>query len=255
MADIKNMIWSYSRLTTYETCPYCFYLQYITEKSAYPSAFGQYGSFCHELLEVYFKGEIPDFLMLNYYSDHFMEYVTCDFPPNKWKDLAQDYYQKGQAYFASFDGLEDKYKEIMEVEAEYVFDVGEYKFKGVIDLVAKNYDDELEIVDHKSKSAPKSNRELDEWYRQLYLYCIPVFNKYGVYPKRLNFNMFKLQDWYTEEFDMVRFEKAKQWAIDTIHAIEDDMRFDAGDPKSFWCDFICGMREHCPNSNMYKSYL
>jgi len=255
MAEVKDMVWSYSRLTTYETCPYCFYLQYIKKESDYPSAFGQYGSFCHELLEMYFKEEIPDFLMLDHYNEHFVENVTCDFPPNKWKDLAQDYYQKGQAYFETFQGLEDRYAEILEIESEYIFDIGKYKCKGIIDLVVRNHDGEIEIVDHKSKSAPKSKADLQEWYKQLYLYCIPIFEKYGKYPKRLNFNMFKLQDWYDEEFDLVQFERAKKWAVDIIHAIEKDTQFDAGDPGGFWCNFICGMREHCTNSNMYKPYL
>jgi hypothetical protein len=253
--NFKDTIWSYSRLTTYEMCPCCFYLQYIEKKSDYPSAFGQYGSFCHEILEMYFKDEIPDFLMLDHFNEYFTQHVTCEFPPNKYVDLAQSYFQKGQAYFETFAGFEDRYKEILEIEQEYIFDVGGYQVKGIIDLVVRNHDGDIEIVDHKSKSAPKNKVDLKEWYKQLYLYCIPVFEKYGEYPKRLNFNMFKLQDWYSTEFSMECLEAAKQWVIDLIHRIENETSFDAAFPGQFWCDHICGMREHCTNSNMYKPYL
>ena len=260
--DIKDMVWSYSRLTTYETCPYCFKLAYIKDlrkKYETPSAFSQYGSFCHELLEMYFKDDIPDFLMLNYYNEHFTQNVTCDFPPNRYTDLAQKYYKQGQDYFESFIGFEDKYKEILEIETEFFFNVGDYKMKGFIDLAARNYYQQIEIIDHKSKSKPKSKVEKEKLYRQLYLYSIPIFEKYNQWPSRLNFNMFKLQDWYCKDFSIDELEQSKMWALGIIHDVENDTEFNAIDPKKdkmdYWCNFVCGMREICPNSMCYKPYL
>jgi hypothetical protein len=48
---------------------------------------------------------------------------------------------------------------------------------------------------------------------QQYLYCIPFYEKYKSYPKYLAFNMFRIQDWYTVEFNQSDFDKAKQWLL------------------------------------------
>ena len=45
---LDEMTWSYSRVSTYLTCPNCFLLEYILKKASVDGAFGQYGKFGHE---------------------------------------------------------------------------------------------------------------------------------------------------------------------------------------------------------------
>ena len=116
MLDESQWIWSFSRLTTYDRCPYGFYLQYIKQLEQEENAFAQYGSFMHELLEKYAKDEILIFELLDEYKKKYNEKVTHDFPPNKYVILADTYYENGENYFSEFEGFNDY--EMLEVEKE-----------------------------------------------------------------------------------------------------------------------------------------
>lgn len=61
--------WSFSRLATFEQCPLAYKLQYIDRVSNENNAFAEYGTHCHEILEKWAKGELPDFLMASEYEE------------------------------------------------------------------------------------------------------------------------------------------------------------------------------------------
>lgn len=267
---LDEMIFSYSRVETYERCPYCFLLNYILKKQSTEGAFGQYGGFCHKLLEKYFKNELMSFELSDEYTKNFTTEVNAYFPPMKNVDLAAKYYEQGLEYFNNFDGFDDKY-EVLGVESQYKFKVDKYNFTGIIDIELKNIEENYyELADHKSKSkqdknklSKKDNPEdyiqlVDGRYIpfslaiQLYIYCIPFKEKYGEYPKYLNFNMFRINDWYKFEFNLNDFERSKKWIVDTIEKIYNDSTWSKGkDVTDFWCRFTCGMNIHCEYSDKY----
>ncbi|MGN1156970.1 MAG: PD-(D/E)XK nuclease family protein, partial [Agathobacter sp.] len=55
---IDDMVWSYSRITSYETCPYRFFLTYILKLEKKRLFFSDYGSFIHSIIEKYLNGEL-----------------------------------------------------------------------------------------------------------------------------------------------------------------------------------------------------
>ena len=65
-------------------------------------------------------------------------------------------------------------------------------------------------------------KDLDEYRRQLYIYAAHVKQKYGQWPAKLKFNIFRENDWVVEEFDIDEFNRTMQWVIDTIHQIEQE---------------------------------
>ena len=89
---IKNMIWSFSRVNSADKCRYAWYRQYVEEDKGLPNAYAQFGTICHETLEKYLKGELDMFTVSQYYQDNYSNYVTCDFPPNKYVDLGEKTY-------------------------------------------------------------------------------------------------------------------------------------------------------------------
>jgi CRISPR/Cas system-associated exonuclease Cas4 (RecB family) len=245
---IEQMCWSYSRLNAYHTCPYMFYLQYIKEYQGIPSAFGLFGSFVHSILEKYFKGELLVFELSEYYKENFDKEVYVDFPPNAYVDLRQRYFETGLDFFNNFNGYENL--KILEVEPEVNFKIAKYCMRGFIDLLARDQDNNLIIIDHKTRSEFKSRKELDEYLRQLYLYSIPIVEKYKEYPKELILNMIKEKRDIKVEYNTKKLEEAKMWVIHTIDTIKNDNEFKAK-PSQFFCDYICSVIEYCPNSNKY----
>ena len=253
------MIWSYSRLST-TPLSYNFYLDY-KKLDQEQNAFAEYGTFCHELLEKYFKGEMMVFELLSEYEDKFTQNVVHDFPPNKYVDLAYSYFEQGRDYFSKFDGL-PQYK-ILEVEKKVEFNIDKYPFIGYIDLVVKNKDGGIEIIDHKSKNLSKPqkktwsntkkrrNSELYEYLRQLYIYSIPIVEQENIVPEYLNFNSFRKGKWIQIPFNKDDYEESKQWALDIIKQIYNDENMKDTYNNDFFCNFICGVSHYCPNSNRF----
>ncbi len=225
--------------------------------------FGQYGSLIHSCLEKYALGELAEYDLLSYYEDNYPKVVTDSFPPNKYTDIGNDYYNQGAGYFKNFNGFNDR--EILAVEKKYYFKVGDYNFMGYIDLECPN-----EIIDHKTKGKQHLTRltkrhnkndfieMLDGRYIrfqefiQLYLYSIPYFEKYGKYPKILSLNMVRINDWYSVKFESERLEEAKKWATDKITNIYNDKEFPKGEGNlQFFCDYICNQRLNCGYSSCY----
>lgn len=255
------MIWSFSRLSCYERCPYNFYLDYIKKVDKGQNAFAQYGTFMHDLLERYARGEILIFEILDEYEEKFMQNVTHDFPPNKHVDLAQTYFEGGYEYLKSFDGF-SKYK-IIEAERKLNFKIDKYPVVGYIDLIVENKNGEIEIVDHKSKDLSKPQKkkwedidtrrktEFYQYLRQLYIYCIPLIEQDNIIPKYLNFNCFRKSKWLQVPFDMGDYKESKEWALNIIKDIYADEKMNNTYNQDFFCNFICSVSAYCPNSNRF----
>lgn len=246
---LDEMVWSFSRLNSFHTCKRMFYKRYVLEDESENNFFAQYGSFVHHILEMYSKKEIELFDIIPYYKENFDSFISEEAPPNNYVDLREQYFNKGLRYFESFDGFDDT---AIGVEQEINLDIElsdmTIKFIGYIDRLSKDENGNLKVLDHKSKSAFKNDKELKEYLRQLYLYSIFVKQQYDKYPTKLEFNMFKENDVVTCDFNKDELEESIQWVEDTIHAIYDEEDFL---PKSenpyndFFCRYICGYKGLC----------
>lgn len=258
---IDEMTFSFSRISTYNRCPRGFYLQYIKKVPQIQNAFAEYGLFCHELLEDYFNNELMIFDLLPKYKDEFTQQVIHDFPPNKWVDLAVSYFEEGIDYFTNFDGLHGY--EILEVERKVEFNIDKYPFVGYIDLIAKDKNGDLCIIDHKSKDLKKPQKkrwknvevrrtiEFYEFIRQLYLYSIPIVEQDKVIPKFLCFNCFRKGKFHKVPFDMDDYEESKQWALNIIKKLYADETMSDKYDSQWFCNRLCGVREFCTGSDCY----
>jgi len=252
LKDLKFILdgfeWSFSRINAYCTCPRMFYMSYIQCLDKTGNAFAEWGSFGHYILEKYFRKELEFFELSNIYSSEYEGNVKASFPPNPYVNLNHRYYDVGKEYFDTFEGLFEK-AEILGVEEEIHINIDKYKFVGYIDLILRD-DKGIIIVDHKSKSKFKSKKEKDEYLRQLYLYSIHIYEKYGEYPYMLVFNMFRANEIIEEKFDITAYELAKEWAVDTIEKIYKDMDFKSSQ-DDFFCNWLCSCNAHCACSDKY----
>ncbi|MPM14176.1 hypothetical protein SDC9_60536 [bioreactor metagenome] len=246
---LDGIRWSYSSVNSYHQCPRQFKLSYIDALPRVDNAFSDWGSFMHYLLEQYFKGKLEFFELSQLYVRDYKKNIKCTFPPNKYVNLNESYYNKGKEYLDNFDGDFDDC-EVLAVEQKVKLDINGRPFVGVIDLVLKKPDGSICITDHKSKSKMKNKTELTEYLRQLYLYSLWVKRQYGEYPSELIFNMFRAGNKIVHSFVEDELNAAVEWFTATIDSIYRDTEFVAKS-DSFFCNHLCGVRHHCSYSDDY----
>lgn len=251
---VDNMLWSFSRLNSFYNCPHEWYEKYIMCQYGENGFFGEFGSCCHSVLEGYAKGEISLFEISQAYENQFRETVIHDAPPNKYIDIRQSYFNKGLDYFNNIDFELDKF-DILGVEKEVRFKIGEKDFIGYIDLLLREKDTgKIIIVDHKSASIKflkngkvrKSDRDhVKEFVRQLCLYAIPVIEEYEKVDE-LWWNLFKERKWLKIPWTTEIQDEAINWAINTIRLIENETEYPCN-PDYYYCWNLCSQRNNaCP---------
>ncbi len=242
------MTWSHTRLTAYDDCKYQWYLKYIL----YPGVknehlfFSTYGKTMHELIASYLKGEYTkEELQSKFVKDYSMVSETRGLP-----SLITTYFDAGLSYLKN---MEFPKGNILEVEGSHNFNIGDIKMTGIIDLVLENENGELMVVDHKSSEMkPRSKRKkptktdelLDKKLKQLYIYAIPVEEKYGKLPDKLCFNCFRKGGFIEEPFVQETFEETKQWVKDKVDEIAKTTSF-YPETDYFFCRYLCDRHDYC----------
>lgn len=249
---IENMIWSFSRLNSFYQCPFSWREKYINCNRGIKNFFSEYGSFIHSILEKYAKEELSLFEISQYYEDNFFDNVTYDAPPNRYVDIKESYYNKGLEYLDNID-LDLSEYEILGVEKDVKFTIAGHEMIGFIDLLLRDKDGNIIVVDHKSASlkfnkngkiCKGDEKHFTEFKRQLYLYSLAVIEEYGIEPKQLWWNMFRDCKWIKIDFDKEEFEEAKKWAEETVKLIEEEETW-FPNPDYYFCNYLCDQRECC----------
>lgn len=221
---LDGMRWSFSSVSSYNQCPQGFKMGYLDALPKIGNAFSDWGSFMHSLMESYFKGEMEFFELSSAYKNGYNSAIKCAFPSNRFCDLSERYYLSGRDYLDKFDGLFEDYN-IVGVEQRVLINIESRPFVGVIDLLLEK-DGEYTIVDHKSKSAFKSKKELHDYARQLYLYAVYVEKHFGKWPKELIFHMVRTGgELVRVPFSEEDCQEAVRWFLDTIDLIYRDDAF------------------------------
>ena len=88
-------------------------------------------------------------------------------------------------------------------------------------------------------------KDLPTYRKQLYTYAAFVKQKFGVFPSRLQFNMFKEGTVIDEVFEQSEYDATMKWIVDTIEAIlyESDWSVST---SSYYCRFVCSCFDSCP---------
>ena len=247
--------WSFTKLSSFKSCPMSFYLEYVCNPSRdeeIPNFFAQYGSCAHKILEEYFKGSLPQFLLADEWTRRYPEEVVVPPPPFP-AGYGEKAFAAGLKYFESFDGFGDEW-EIVSVEKKFVLNIDGHRVVGIADLVLRNKETgEYWVVDHKSKSKSSLKKDHDIYRHQLYLYAMWVKEEYGVYPTKLSFNLFKENMMVDETFTEDALEETRRWILDTIREIEICDTFEdwktpikLGETKeAYSCRWICGCNAVC----------
>jgi len=247
--ELDKMTFSYSRIHSYEQCPYSFYLKYIEERCGSGNWWAENGKLIHKTLEMYFKKELTIEEITEYYIKNYksIEYVT------KSSTMDKGYYDCCK-FLSEFDfDWFDNY-EIIGIEDKCDFMVDKYKFRGFIDLVIKDKnEDKITVLDFKSSQFPEKVKggilkscmnNFESYKKQMYLYCKDIYTKYGSYPSEITWLHFRDSKFYTIPFNQEEYNNSILWAEDTIKKIYKDKTFVAN--KDFiQCQRLCDFRYTC----------
>lgn len=243
---IDQMTWSYSRISSFHTCPYQFYLKYIQLEDEAPMFFSEYGSFLHKLIAQFCSGEKSRTEIVSSYIHDFQSEI-CGTAPNR--SLFVKYFLQGLRYLQT---LELPIEHILSVEQHVDFEVDGYPFTGYVDIVGVG-NGEFSILDHKShdlkprsgRSKPtKSDKELEVYLRQLYLYSIPIHRQYSAWPDSLIFNCYRTGVCIRKPFCHPDLEATKKWAVSSIHEIRRTQKW-IPNLDYFKCRYLCGVSHSC----------
>jgi len=201
--------WSYSRLRQFHSCKYGWLLKYVFEVPQRKLFFSDYGKLMYELIAGAVSGEISWQAAEIEYARRFHGVLQCHGPPGS---VRAGYFMDGLRYLqsggATLEGLRP-----LAIESYVEFEVEGHPFCGYIDLIASDTAAALSIVDHKSCALKerggrrvKSNALLDEYLRQLYLYSIPVADRFGP-PDVLAFNCFRSGTIISAPFSQAAFDE------------------------------------------------
>lgn len=170
----NHKVWSYSKLTSFEDCPYSFYLQRIKKVKSKDNIWSILGSISHEVIERLIKKEInraqAKEMFLEKLND--CEITGINFPSKK----IEDNYKKSILHYLSMFELPDV-KDFHIERKEFLKLPNNNVLMGFIDFILLHNDDTVEIRDFKT-SSKFSKDELAKKARQLIIYSEMIKQRY-----------------------------------------------------------------------------
>lgn len=190
-----SILWSWSRIQSYITSHYEYYLRYVLHKKEDISncAYAPCGSLAHDCLERYYNGEITHEQMLENFEDGWLtniDIADLKFDRNdsdKNESIKKKYRYDIEHFLKNHNRIADKVITEKFVTAK----IGNHVLQGYIDAVYKDEDGNFCIIDFKT-STKFSNKNLDEKSGQLTVYAIALTQMGVPFDKiRIGFNMLK----------------------------------------------------------------
>lgn len=250
-------IYSHSKLSTFEQCPYKFKLRYIEKiiPEVEKSIEAHLGNAIHEALEWLYLEIVQakttptlDELII-FYANRWQDGYSDDILVVKNHLTAKDYFNMGIRFLIDYYTEYQPFKDgTLEVEKEILIDLGGHKIRGFIDRLVKNpKTGEFEIHDYKTGGTLPTQEKIDA-DRQLALYSIAIKELFGedkdvcLVWHYLAHNE-KLCSRRTNE----ELTKLKQETLELIERIEQTKEFPTN--RSMLCDW-CEYKGICPAFNL-----
>ena len=250
LGNFADHVWSFSAITSFVQCPRSFQYKYIDGREQVGNGFADFGTLFHSVLEAYAAKEIRADELLDAFEALYPGAVTNPYPsyPAKMKERQ---YERGKAFFASFQGYDPAYK-VIAVEHRMTGEVNGRKFTGITDLALEDKDGAVTIIDIKTKSLASMRKEKELYKKQLLLYAKlwSLEQPDGALPRSCGFLLPESDGFDLFEVTAHEVEAACDWAENIILDIYATMLL--GDefplsPSNYFCENICGFRNVCPH--------
>lgn len=247
-------IYSHSRLSTFEQCPYKFKLKYIDEiiPEIEQSIEAHLGKVVHETLEWLYKqiklNKIPTIHdTITHYSETWERKYKPTFVIVRKHFTAKDYFNKGVKFLLDYYLKNKPFDEnTIEIEKRIIFDLdefGDYKIQGFIDRLTHNKEsNQYAIHDYKTANNLPNKTKI-ETDRQLPLYAIAIQKDYNTQNIQLIWHYLAFnRKIYSQRTDQ-QLTQLQQQIINLIKEIESTQHFLPC--KSALCNW-CEYKTMCP---------
>lgn len=246
---LDEMVWSYSRLTAYEHCPYSWYRRYIECETGEGSFYADNGKAMHEVFDALIKGDVTFEDAPSLYLEKYDAITTT-----VKQDIMDKTFDTCINYLCNIkENVLDGY-EVVGSEIKLDFHICGYRFTGFVDLLLRDDNGNLIVVDHKSSDPflkkngepyAKSKEQFENYVRQLSIYCYGIEQIYGEKPVKIVFHHFKNDGKLTVlPVNDELISDAWAWCNNIIQQIYDDETFEAK-PKTGFCYRLCDYRKDC----------
>lgn len=244
------VIYSYSRLSTFEKCPLKFKFQYIDrlEPDIKETIEGFLGHKVHETLQwIYEEVAIGRILKLDEVLENYVTIWNRDFNREikivKEELNAEHYFNQGIKFLIDYFLKHSPFRDNTIATEKKVFinldEEGKYKLQGYIDRLVHHKDTNIfEIHDYKTGGFLKTQEELDN-DKQLALYSIAIKELFKeVKDIHLIWHFLAFNEKIISKRTDEQLEKLKQEIIEVIDKIESTTEFNPN-PSILckWCEF------------------
>lgn len=218
-----DKLWSWSKVNTFITSPYEYYLKYIVhaKEDRQDCSYATLGSICHSVLEDFYSGKIKYEEMLDVFEDGWLtaiDIVDLKFDRNdetrnqsigtKYKNNLLHFFEYHSIIdHISFENEKDRPKDILEykdgqleLEQFITVNIDGNIFQGYIDVLYKDYDGIYNIIDWKTSTQYKGKKAEDE-AGQLVIYAI------GLHQLGVPWDKIRIC-WNFLKYVTIRFEQA-----------------------------------------------
>ena len=252
---IENIRFSYSSITTFETCPYSFKLTYIDKCPRIDNFYGQYGTLIHETMREYFAKNLDAFELSQYFESNYGR-VVQSLPPSYPAGMEDRYKDSGLEFFNNFNFDIENYDVVLnEEKIDFEFENG-IQFIAKPDLVLfDKKTGKFILVDYKTSAPFKTdkrngketvdNKKLDGYYKQMYIYTYALRN-YKFTP------IDEIMLWFTrpDRKEIIGWDEDKEgasikWLHKLVKKIKSEERFTHDNSNSYFCNNLCSVRESC----------
>lgn len=250
-SELDQIVWSFSTLHLYETCPYAFYLYKIERRDGTSNFYAENGKAMHTIFQLLEEGKITLEKAPAKYLDEYdsIDTYTREGTMKKTFDTCLD-------YLCTCDEAYKSQYEIIWVERRVSFKIGRRSFTGFVDLLLKDrITGQLILIDHKSNDPffkknssdiLKNQQEHFEAYsHQMYLYCYGIYQEFGVFPSKIVWHHFKHNGALSViDFNKDNYLETLDWAKSLVSKIYRDKKFSAK-MSYIYCRELCNYRVDC----------
>lgn len=252
---MDNLYFSYSSLSTFENCKYCYKLSYIDRKEPKENNFfGEYGLLTHDTIEQYFNNNLESYELSNYFKENYKKTMITPPPPFP-AGMEEKYIEQGEEFFNNFYFDRDSY-EILKVESEIKFNISGTQVVGRPDLILKEKSTGKNILldyktsipfryDKKTGKEMPDKKKIDGYFRQMYLYCYGLKKTYKIKIDKITIWFTRINKELTIKWNKEEEEQAINWAKSLIKEIKKEKEFRYNNTNTYFCNFLCGVRNHC----------
>ena len=140
---------SYSQISTYESCPLSYKLQYIDRLEPKAKWYFSFGDTLHKCAEYFFKAKLPSYPSL----EELLSFYDDNWKSEGWESIEDETSQMahGEQILRDFwDVNSHDFKVPLATEKMFIVDIKGVKLRGYIDRLDKLATGGLAIVDYKS---------------------------------------------------------------------------------------------------------